>query len=149
MDECSVNNGGCQHECIDTLGSYMCKCQKDFVLHTDGHNCTLRDCQHDVSAPHGIVSSPNYPNVYPPNANCAWNFTATPGHRIILVFHIFDLESSCSYDHLDVYDGPSAQLNKLGMYCGSNVPSMKSSTKNQLYMTFRTDGSLFISLLNM
>lgn len=38
-DECSKDNGGCQHECINTVGSYVCQCRNGFVLHENKHDC--------------------------------------------------------------------------------------------------------------
>ncbi|KAK4336705.1 hypothetical protein RND71_043451 [Anisodus tanguticus] len=38
-DECATSNGGCQHICKNTIGSYVCACQNGFVLHTDRHSC--------------------------------------------------------------------------------------------------------------
>lgn len=38
-DECSKDNGGCQHECINTFGSYVCQCRNGFVLHENKHDC--------------------------------------------------------------------------------------------------------------
>ncbi|PIO33299.1 hypothetical protein AB205_0007210 [Aquarana catesbeiana] len=38
-DECSKENGGCQHECINTIGSYVCQCRNGFVLHENKHDC--------------------------------------------------------------------------------------------------------------
>lgn len=39
VDECQVHNGGCQHRCVNTLGSYYCECKPGFRLHTDGRTC--------------------------------------------------------------------------------------------------------------
>lgn len=39
VDECQVHNGGCQHRCVNTLGSYYCECRPGFRLHTDGRTC--------------------------------------------------------------------------------------------------------------
>ncbi|XP_051783080.1 uncharacterized protein si:dkey-163f14.6 [Erpetoichthys calabaricus] len=39
-DECSENNGGCQHNCSNTLGSYQCYCQPGFQLELDQRSCT-------------------------------------------------------------------------------------------------------------
>nr|XP_009935964.1 PREDICTED: multiple epidermal growth factor-like domains protein 6 [Opisthocomus hoazin] len=55
VDECQVHNGGCQHRCVNTLGSYYCECKPGFRLHTDGrtciavHTCALNNggCEHD------------------------------------------------------------------------------------------------------
>ncbi|NXU24801.1 BMP1 protein, partial [Thalassarche chlororhynchos] len=38
-DECSKNNGGCQHECLNSFGSYECQCRSGFVLHDNKHDC--------------------------------------------------------------------------------------------------------------
>lgn len=39
VDECSRENGGCQHECVNTFGSYICQCHSGFILHTNKHDC--------------------------------------------------------------------------------------------------------------
>lgn len=38
-DECAVNNGGCQHVCKNTVGSYECACHNGFTLHENKHDC--------------------------------------------------------------------------------------------------------------
>ena len=37
--ECFTNNGGCSHSCINTRGSYHCRCPDEYTLLPDGHNC--------------------------------------------------------------------------------------------------------------
>lgn len=39
VDECQVHNGGCQHRCVNTRGSYYCECNPGFRLHIDGRTC--------------------------------------------------------------------------------------------------------------
>ena len=39
IDECKVNNGGCQQRCVNTVGSYQCLCQAGFVLDEDARKC--------------------------------------------------------------------------------------------------------------
>lgn len=39
IDECSTENGGCQHECVNTFGSYSCQCRSGFMLHDNKHDC--------------------------------------------------------------------------------------------------------------
>uniref|UniRef100_A0A3B4A878 CUB domain-containing protein n=1 Tax=Periophthalmus magnuspinnatus TaxID=409849 RepID=A0A3B4A878_9GOBI len=36
---CSKENGGCQHECVNTFGSYSCQCRSGFMLHDNKHDC--------------------------------------------------------------------------------------------------------------
>ena len=39
IDECSVNKGGCQHNCINTPGSLVCKCDDGYYLDADKKSC--------------------------------------------------------------------------------------------------------------
>ena len=39
VNECSTNNGGCQHTCTNTLGSFRCTCRSGYRLHSNGRNC--------------------------------------------------------------------------------------------------------------
>ncbi|CAH1245435.1 SCUBE2 [Branchiostoma lanceolatum] len=53
IDECSSDNGGCDHTCVNTDGSYYCTCQSGYRL-SGTHNCQDTDecssenggCQH-------------------------------------------------------------------------------------------------------
>lgn len=38
-DECAVNNGGCEHNCVNSQGSYQCTCNPGFKLQANGHGC--------------------------------------------------------------------------------------------------------------
>ena len=38
-DECANNNGGCEHECMNTNGSYYCKCNAGYELSLVNHTC--------------------------------------------------------------------------------------------------------------
>ena len=51
MDECAVDNGGCQHVCHNTRGSYTCECHNGYVLHSNMH-----DCKEGTSAPIVVTS---------------------------------------------------------------------------------------------
>lgn len=144
LDECAKNNGGCQHECRNTLGSYVCSCHNGYALHENGHDCKEGGCKYEISVPHGTVSSPNYPDYYPARRECIWHFTTTPGHRIKLVFSEFEMEphQECAYDHIVIYDGDSTDAHTLGRFCGSKVPHLIAATSNQLYMVFKSDASV-------
>lgn len=40
IDECSIDNGGCEHSCINTNGSYYCSCNYGYTIDTsDHHHC--------------------------------------------------------------------------------------------------------------
>ena len=38
-DECALANGGCQHTCTNTDGSYKCSCYSGYRLQPDGLTC--------------------------------------------------------------------------------------------------------------
>ena len=40
LDECQVVNGGCEHTCVNTYGSYYCECDDGYSLNEDKHTCT-------------------------------------------------------------------------------------------------------------
>ncbi|CAH1271521.1 FCGBP [Branchiostoma lanceolatum] len=39
VDECGMNNGGCEQTCTNTMGSYVCSCDDGYTLNADGHSC--------------------------------------------------------------------------------------------------------------
>lgn len=39
IDECDEDHGGCEHECVNTPGSYQCRCSGGFELREDGRTC--------------------------------------------------------------------------------------------------------------
>lgn len=42
VDECLENNGGCQHTCVNVMGSYECRCKEGFFLSDNQHTCIHR-----------------------------------------------------------------------------------------------------------
>lgn len=42
-DECQENNGGCHHNCVNTIGSYLCECKVGYTLHSNKHSCKEGD----------------------------------------------------------------------------------------------------------
>ena len=39
VDECTNNNGGCEHLCRNTIGSFLCDCGAGYQLDRNGLNC--------------------------------------------------------------------------------------------------------------
>ena len=39
INECDTDNGGCDHNCTDSIGSYNCSCDIGYILATDNHGC--------------------------------------------------------------------------------------------------------------
>lgn len=144
IDECAVNNGGCMHECKNTIGSYVCSCHNGYVLHDNGLDCKEGGCKYEITAPHGTIMSPNYPDYYPRKKDCVWHFTTTPGHRIRLHFNTFEVEphQECAYDYVAIYNGDSVESFTLGKFCGSKLPHPISASSNEMFMVFKSDASV-------
>ena len=39
INECSDSNGGCDDDCINTIGSFYCECDSGYALQTNGKTC--------------------------------------------------------------------------------------------------------------
>ena len=39
VNECAYDNGGCQHQCINSGGSYRCECNSGYYLQADKKSC--------------------------------------------------------------------------------------------------------------
>uniref|UniRef100_A0A8C8BCB8 Metalloendopeptidase n=1 Tax=Otus sunia TaxID=257818 RepID=A0A8C8BCB8_9STRI len=143
-DECSKDNGGCQHECINTFGSYICQCRNGFMLHENGHDCKEAGCEHKLSGAEGTMSSPNWPDKYPSRKECTWDISTTPGHRVKVTFNEFEIEQhqECAYDHLEMYDGPNSKSPILGRFCGSKKPDPVVASTNKMFLRFYSDASV-------
>ncbi|KAM3874302.1 bone morphogenetic protein 1-like [Diretmus argenteus] len=143
-DECSKENGGCQHECVNTFGSYSCQCRSGFMLHDNKHDCKEAGCDHVVNSVSGVISSPNWPDKYPSKKACTWSLSTTPGHRIKIAFNEIDMEAhlECIYDHLEMYDGRDGRAPSLGRFCGTKKPPPVISTDNKMFLRFFSDNSV-------
>ncbi|XP_073197659.1 tolloid-like protein 1 isoform X1 [Lepidochelys kempii] len=143
-DECSKDNGGCQHECINTIGSYVCQCRNGFVLHENKHDCKEAECEQKIHSPTGVITSPNWPDKYPSRKECTWEISATPGHRVKLTFNEFEIEQhqECAYDHLEVFDGETEKSPILGRLCGNKIPDPLVATGNKMFLRFVSDASV-------
>lgn len=69
-NECSVNNGGCQQVCVNTVGSYECRCHSAYKLHWNKKDCVGKGCRVSQSAgSHWRGSSVlTGPGVHPPSS---------------------------------------------------------------------------------
>ena len=39
VDECAIANGGCEHVCINTDGSFYCDCRDGHMLESNNRTC--------------------------------------------------------------------------------------------------------------
>ncbi|MBN3300558.1 bone morphogenetic protein 1a [Amia ocellicauda] len=143
-DECSKENGGCQHECVNTFGSYSCQCRSGFTLHDNKHDCKEAGCDHKVTTVSGTITSPNWPDKYPSKKACSWAISITPGHRIKFSFNEIDMEAhmECAYDHVEIFDGRDAKATSMGKFCGTKKPQPLISSTNKMFIKFFSDNSV-------
>ncbi|XP_071233652.1 neuropilin-1a-like isoform X1 [Salvelinus alpinus] len=88
------------------------------------------------------LTSPGYPNSYPPSQQCTSVISAPdPGQKILINFNPhFDLEDrDCKYDYVEVFNGGDEQAPTLGKFCGKIAPSPIISSGSQLLIKFVSD----------
>ena len=79
------------------------------------------------------------------NVYMYWFFFVAHFIQVIgFTFTNFDLEldSSCSYDRLTVYDGATTSAPSLGIFCGSDTPRPIITTGDVALLVFESDGSI-------
>ncbi|KAI5725404.1 hypothetical protein M8J77_014895 [Diaphorina citri] len=106
-------------------------------------------CGGNFYSPEGTLTSPQYPDPYPPNMLCVWTLTVPRGQQIRLNFTTFQLERyfcnpTCGdTDYLEVRDGGYESSPQLGIYCCKNHPGEITSSGHQLYIKFFSDDDRF------
>ncbi|XP_020915055.1 deleted in malignant brain tumors 1 protein, partial [Exaiptasia diaphana] len=99
---------------------------------------TSTNCPGTSQSP-GRITSPNYPSNYLNGQSCYWLLTANAG-AVHLSFEHFYTEQCC--DKVRVYDGGSSSSSQIDEYSGTSIPSNLTSSSNQMYITFTSDGSV-------
>ena len=89
------------------------------------------------------IYSPNYPSPYGHSKQCTWKITAPEGRQLKLNAFEYKIEAhrKCSYDYLNIYDGPNSRSNRINQFCGtSRTAGVIESTGNILFLKFKSDG---------
>lgn len=76
----------------------------------------------------GTIKSPWMPGLYPNNLNCVWRIRAPAGKQVKLTFSLFDLESPCDTDYVEVSDVTTGALDQRGKFCG-DAPDVVSASE--------------------
>ncbi|XP_056009488.1 uncharacterized protein LOC125680113 [Ostrea edulis] len=86
------------------------------------------------------ISSPRFPDFYPPNATCEWEIKAPTGYDINILILFIDIESGnlCSFDYLGFNQGSTSKTNLL---CSENSFSFGNVQGNNFIVSFSSDGS--------
>lgn len=94
------------------------------------------------------LSSPNFPEKYPPNMDCRWDIRANNAKNLRLQIFKLNLEQDnyCRFDYLDVKvlaeDRQTKKLiDKTKRYCGSYVNEEVSIGSNQTTISFHSDNT--------
>ncbi|XP_071451365.1 uncharacterized protein [Hetaerina americana] len=71
-----------------------------------------------------VVTSPNFPAPYPDDVRCETVVTAPPGYRLLLEFEelVLEDEPTCSYDYLEISDGPKGKEGGGPLHPGEGGP---------------------------
>ncbi|KAK4475755.1 hypothetical protein MN116_001015, partial [Schistosoma mekongi] len=144
FDECKTMKHGCSHTCVNTLGGYRCQCEIGYELHADGKRCEDA-CGGIINESNGTIQTPSFPDLYPPKKNCIWKILAPPKTTIFLNFTHFNLEGhnrACRYDFINVYNGSTDNQQKIGTFCGDQIPEPITSHTNELSIEFYSDTSV-------
>ena len=89
---CKENEGHCYHDqhCQKGLLCGLRNCPLALGYANDT-NCCYEPCNDWLDLENGILTSPNYPNYYPTNTECAWTIGA-PQHSQIVKVQFVDFE---------------------------------------------------------
>ncbi|XP_006507369.2 deleted in malignant brain tumors 1 protein isoform X8 [Mus musculus] len=98
-------------------------------------------CGGFLTQPSGQFSSPFYPGNYPNNARCLWNIEVPNNYRVTVVFRDLQLERGCSYDYIEIFDGPHHSSPLIARVCDGSLGSF-TSTSNFMSIRFITDHSI-------
>lgn len=81
--------------------------------------------------------------VYKSNAECRWVIVAPKDFIIQINFIIFELEldSTCKYDFVKIFDNSTTDAEEIGPFCGTNAPKVLTTTGNVATVYFKTDSS--------
>ncbi|XP_017095248.2 cubilin homolog [Drosophila bipectinata] len=95
-------------------------------------------CGGNITLPRSSLSSPNYPDSYPPNVECIWAIETKPGNALEVTFESLDIVRSehCNEDFLELRNGLPGQL--LGVYCDNKMPTRSLIVNSPLWIKFRS-----------
>ena len=100
---------------------------------------SILGCGGELEGAAGELQSPNYPFNYNNNADCVYILRTSIGSTLDINFIDFDLEGgSCSWDWLQIFDGPGTQYDPLTpRLCGTSLPDPGSVWNQVTELTIR------------
>ncbi|VDL65192.1 unnamed protein product [Nippostrongylus brasiliensis] len=72
INECIADNGGCHHDCVNTIGTFYCRCWTGFELEENGKHCKdIDECSiSNGGCSHRCVNSPDSNSCAADNGGC-------------------------------------------------------------------------------
>lgn len=145
IDECELKEHGCEQSCINILNGYSCACRLGYKLRSDMKTCEVT-CGGIINATNGIIESPSFPNLYPPNEKCIWEIVSHEPYRIMLNFTHFELEGShlvhdqCDYDSVMISSKyRNGTFSHQGVFCSELLPPTITSRTSVMHIQFQSD----------
>ena len=90
-------------------------------------------CGGNFTTPHGLLTSPSYPEIYPNNIDCVYTITQPTGAAILLNVLSFNTERFS--DFLEIRDGPSDASPLLAKLSGEGSENLTiRSNKNRIWI---------------
>ena len=91
----------------------------------------------------GQFHTPSWPDNYPQSFHCRWRVNLTEslaGTNYFIVFKIdtsaYGMESNCSEEYIEFYDGLSGNVTSLGRFCGTTAPLPIAATGLEAKVVF-------------
>ena len=137
QNECAINNGGCEQECINQFNTYECRCLKGFVLKADQRSCKRLPCKHHLKKARGTFQSIDFFNPNISSVDCYWILETLPGSLIrpTFTFNGPAPTAACTDSNLIVYDGSTPRDMVLYKSPDRDAKSIVS-TRNSLLITY-------------
>ncbi|XP_065648482.1 tolloid-like protein 2 isoform X3 [Hydra vulgaris] len=145
------------HPITSTASKLWIRMISDKEITRSGFNATYElqkyeylDCGNLMKGLQGMITSPNFPKLYPSNIKCIWKIEVPENYYIKMKFIRLDLEydSSCKLDYLELNDGWEENSNKLpenqlGLLCGYDpIKGALMTRSNKALITFVSSSSV-------
>ncbi|TKR76615.1 hypothetical protein L596_017729 [Steinernema carpocapsae] len=136
---------------VFSTGSYLhVRFVTDSQIQSEAWNATyaIASCGGSLVLSSGVnatVSSPNFPEPYPSEADCEWNVRAPNNHFVNVSFnHLWMIYSeNCSLDYVTIKDGNSTGADLIPKTCNMNQVRGETfhSTRNTMHVKFLSNST--------
>ena len=142
IDECEGSHE-CNQVCTNTIGSYNCSCEENFVLSSDSRTC-LPSCTATYTTLSGSFQTPGWPVFYPRlDFTCLWTVDLEEDDNYAIHFSVnrtaYGILGTppCSLEYLEFHDGLTTSAQSLGKFCYLRVPGDVVTSSGQALVAFK------------